>query len=150
MALPAATTPIVITTAPAVAAPVAPAVSGFVTVWGVTVNPMAGVLILLIAVVIYMLWRAQRDQGKNSFDFWDMVMDTLPDGSRRASAIKMFFLGSFLLSSWVVVDQEIKSSQMLPSIFGIYMMTWGASLIAKVIFDQKAMPDFKLPGTREA
>ena len=30
-------------------------------------------------VAVYLLWRGQRDNGKNTFDAWDLIMDTLPD-----------------------------------------------------------------------
>lgn len=143
------------------AAAAAPPLDGFTTLsfWGttLTVNPMACVLLLVIAVFCYGLWKGQRSNGANTFDVWDLVMDTLPPGTgaqagddlpRRASAIKLFFNGAFILSSWLVVDQEIKASPLLPSIFGIYMATWGAALIAKVVYDAKAIPDFNLPGGR--
>lgn len=147
---------VVIAAAPAVAAePIQQAASGFVTVWGVSISPMAAVLILVIAVAAYGLWKAQRDSGKNTFDVWDLMMDTIaptpgqPESSRRASAIKLFFNGAFILSSWLVVDQELKNSPLLPSIFGIYMATWGAALIAKVVYDAKAIPNFNIPGGKK-
>src|SRR6478736_68607 len=93
----------------------------------------------LLATVVYFLWKGQRDQGKNSFDVWDLVMDTLPDKTRRASGIKTTYEISFLLSSWVIVDREIKGT-LDSGIFGLYLSVWCASLIAKVIFDKPNPP----------
>lgn len=119
------------------------AVSGFVTVWGMTINPMAMVLIGLICMAAYALWNAQRSQGRNTFDIWDLVMDTLPDKTRRTSGIKSTYQAAFLLSSWVIVDQEIKGV-LSDAVFGLYLGTWCASLIAKVVFD--AQKPLALPG----
>lgn len=119
--------------------------NGFVTVWGITFSPMVCVLVLLLAWVVYFLWRGQRQAGRDTFDVWDLIMDTLPDGSRRASIIKITFFIAFGISSWVIVNEEIKAT-LRPDIFGIYMATWCSSLIAKVIWDKKDPPKLELPG----
>lgn len=125
---------------PVVQAP--PPISGFTTIFGVTVNPSVVVLALLLCGVGYILWQGQRDSGQNTFDVWDLVMDRSPNGNRVASGIKCLFQGSFILSSWVIVDQEIKGS-LSETVFGVYMATWCGSLIAKVVFDKQDPP--KLP-----
>ena len=122
-----------------------PPVTGFTTIGGITVNPSVIMLSLAIATVIFILWKGQREGGRNSFDIWDLVMDTLPDGTRRASGIKCAFQGGFILSSWVIIDQEIKST-LNEAVYGLYLATWCASLIAKVVFDKKDPPS--LPGTQ--
>lgn len=114
-------------------------INGFTTIWGVTINPMVIVLCLAVVGILYLLWRGQRDAGSNSFDIWDLVMDIGPDGKRRASSIKCCFQAAFLLSSWVIVDQEIKGV-LTEAIFGLYLFTWCASLIAKVVYDKKDPP----------
>lgn len=116
-------------------------ISGFVKVFGVTINPMVIVLGFVICSVLYMLWKAQRDKGRNSFDVFDLFMDTLPDGTRRASGIKSTYQTSFIISSWVIIDQEIKGI-LSDSVFGLFLATWCASLIAKVVFDKSAPPAF--------
>lgn len=124
--------------------PVAPAppISGFVTIWGITINPSVIVLTVAAAALIYLLWQGQRDEGKNTFDLWDLIMDTTATG-RRASGIKFAYQAAFMLTSWVIVDQEIKGT-LTESVFGLYLGTWCASLIAKVVFDKQEPP--KLPG----
>ncbi len=124
-----------------------PPISGFVTIFGITINPMVIVLGVVLGTVLYVLWRGQRAHGRNTFDAWDLVMDTLPDGTRRASGIKCTYQTSFILSSWVVVDQEIKAT-LNDAIFGLYLGTWCASLIAKVVFDKNVAPT--IPGKPEA
>lgn len=118
-------------------------VSGFVTLWGVTINPSVIVLTTLLTGVLYMLWKAQRDQGRNSFDVFDLLMDRMPDGTRKTSVIKTAFALAFGFSSWVIIDQEIKGV-LNDAIFGLYLGTWCASLIAKVVYDKQDPP--ALPG----
>ena len=126
-------------------------ISGFVQLWGMSINPSAILLACIVLVVIIVLWQAQRDRGANTFNVWDLIMDTLPPtpalpyGGRKASVIKTCFMGAFLLSTWLLFDQEIKLSPLVPQIFTIYMATWGAALIAKQIWDQKGPPGFVLP-----
>ncbi len=124
--------------APAAATPLPP-VSGFTTIWGFTINPMVIVLTLAIVAVIVLLWRAQKERG-NDFDFWDLLMDVQADGSRKASVAKGAFMLTFALSSWVVVDQEIKGT-LTDTIFSAYLLTWAGSLIASVIFKKTDMPE---------
>ncbi len=121
-------------------------VSGYVTIWGITVYPMMAVLVLVLLTFGYFLWQGQRSNGKNTFDAWDLIMDTLPDGSRRASGIKTTYQTAFIISSWVIIDQELKGT-LTATIFGLYLATWCASLITKVVFDGKAAPTFTLPGS---
>ncbi len=101
--------------------------------------------------VLYALWKAQRDHGENTFNVWDLVMDTippsadLPRGGRKASVIKTCFMGAFVLSTWLVFYMAIIQSPQLTPVFTTYMATWGTALIAKVIWDQKGPPQFVLP-----
>lgn len=115
-------------------------ISGFVTIFGVSVNPMVIALGIVLCTVLYGLWKAQRSHGRNTFDVYDLIMDTLPDGTRRASGIKCTYQVSFILSSWVVVDQEIKGI-LSEGLFFAYLSVWCASLIAKVVFDKNVAPE---------
>jgi hypothetical protein len=141
--MPAATATVTATTTPAAAA--TQAISGYTTVAGITIYPMMVVLILALATFGYFLWRGQRDSGRNTFDAWDLIMDTLPDGKRRASGIKVSYQTAFIVSTWVVIDKELKGALDAPT-FGLYLATWCASLIAKVVFDAKTAPTLTIPG----
>jgi hypothetical protein len=121
-------------------------ISGYITIMGISIYPMFVVLALALATFGYFLWRGQRDSGRNTFDAWDLIMDTLPDGKRRASGIKTTYQTAFIISSWVVIDKELKGT-LDASIFGLYLATWCASLITKVVFDGKNAPTFNLPGS---
>src|SRR5882724_10369497 len=129
-AAPAASTVVVIPPAgPAVVTPEVHPISGFVQVGGYNINPSAILLAFVAVVIIWTLWKAQRDRGENTFNVWDLVMDTLPPtpallhGGRKASVIKTCFMGAFLVSTWVVFDQDIKLSAQLTQTFTIYMAT---------------------------
>lgn len=141
--MPAATATVTATTAQAAA--LAPVSSGYVTIWGITVYPMMAVLVIALLSLGYFLWQGQRSNGRNTFDAWDLIMDTLPDGTRRASGIKTTYQTSFIISSWVIIDQELKGV-LTAGVFGLYLGTWCLSLIAKVVFDAKNIPDLKIPG----
>lgn len=142
--MPAATATVTATTTPVIA--IAPVASGYITIAGITIYPMLIVLALALFTFAYFLWRGQRDSGRNSFDAWDLIMDTLPDGKRRASGIKVSYQTAFIISTWVIVDQELKGI-LNATVFGLYLATWCASLITKVVFDGKNAPTFTLPGT---
>ncbi len=152
--MPAATATVTATTAPAAISPVIPPINGFTTIWGVTINPSVIALVSAGLLIAFFLWRAQRSRDQNSFDFSDLIMDDIvptperPKRTRKASVIKLLFLMSFGLSSWVLIDQEIKLSPLLVAVYTVYMATWCVALIAKVIFDKKDVPSFNIPGAK--
>ncbi len=129
-------------TATATATPVTPEIhntapiNGFTTIWGVTVNPSVIVLAIVIVTFLYLIWQGNK---KNNFNIWDLFQDVRDDGRRIASGIKCTYQVAFLLSSWVIIDQEIKGT-LADAVFGLYLGTWCASLIAKVVFDKQAPP----------
>lgn len=131
-----------------------PPISGFTTIYGVTINPNVILLAAIVGVILYFIWKAQRSTDPNSFDFADLVMDDVtptvekPLRTRKASVIKLTYLCCFIFSTWLVYDQEIKLSPQLPTVFGLWMATWAAAVIAKLIFDKKDAPIFNLPGAK--
>lgn len=125
--------------------PAAAPISGFTTILGVTINPMVIVLALVIGAAGILLWRAQRDTAADSFDAWDLVMEPGPDGVRKASVPRIAFMSAFVMSSWVIVDCQIKHT-LTEGIFGAYLLAWVGPLAAKVIFNKSDPP--ALPGER--
>lgn len=115
-------------------------ITGFTTLWGVTINPMVIALLIVALVMIYIVYQGTRH---NHFNPWDLVQDVKADGSRVASGIKTTYQAAFLLSSYVIIDQEVKNS-LTEGIFIAYLGTWCASLIAKVVFDKDG--PIKIPG----
>lgn len=134
----------IIVTAPE---PVTSQATGFINfdIFGLhlSLNPMLIVLMIGLALFGYFLWQGQRQGGRNTFDVWDLLMDLMPDSRRRASGIKVAFQMCFFVSTWAVVDKELKNS-LDAAFFGVYSGVWAASLIGKIVFDQKQMPDIKM------
>ncbi len=153
--MPAATATVTASTQPEIhTIPLVPPISGWTNIGGYEVNPSVMALVSVGLLVAFFLWRAQRNRDVNSFDISDLVMDDIvptelrPGRYRKASNIKMLFLSSFGLSSWVLVDQAIKLSPQLVAIYTVYMATWCAAAIAKVIFDKKDAPSINFGGTK--
>jgi hypothetical protein len=138
--MPAATATVTATTTPEIHS-TAP-INGFTTIWGITINPSVIVLGIVLVTFLYLIWQGNK---KNSFNIWDLFQDIKCDGTRVASGIKCAYQVSFLLSSWVIIDQEIKGS-LSEGVFLAYLGTWCLSLIAKVVFDKQDPP--KIPGVK--
>lgn len=139
---PATATTLIVSTAPAVAVvPPTPLISGFTTIWGVTINPSVLMLLLSFAVIAWTVWRAQRSEYP--FDLRDLVMI-----NGKLDIARSAFFVAFVLSSWVIVDQEIKG-RLTELIYGAYLGTWAISLIAVVIYGAKEMPKLPNLGRRD-
>lgn len=110
-------------------------VSGWTNILGVEVNPSVAIFTLVVITIVYALYRAQKSGYANNFNAWDLVMDLKPDGTRVTSGIKFAYQCAFVLSSWVVIDNQIKGT-LTEGIFGLYLSVWCASLIAKVVWDK--------------
>ncbi len=137
--MPAATATVTASTSPAAATLAEPAVTGFVTIWGMTINPMGIVLSLAILGILSLLWMGQRDKTKDSFDAWDLVMECPTDGHRKASPTKLAFIAAFVMTSWVVVDSQIKGT-LTDAVFAAYLLAWVGPLSARVIFNKSDAP----------
>lgn len=134
-----AAAPVITVVTASTAAPAAapPPVTGFTTVFGVSVNPMVIVLAIALAVLLIMFWRAQRD-AKNPFDITDLFME-----AGHASVTKLLFMATWGMTTWAVVDNEIKHT-LTDAIFGLYLAAWVTPLVAKVVFNKESPPE--LPG----
>lgn len=116
-------------------------ITGFTTIWGITINPMVITLAIIAAIVGTLIYRGVK---ANHFNPYDLVQDIKADGSRVASGIKITYQAAFVISSWVVIDQEIKGT-LNDAIFAGYLATWCASLIAKVVWDKQE--PIRIPGS---
>jgi hypothetical protein len=119
-------------------APLPPPVSGFTTVWGVTINPSLIVLSVAILGLIWLVYLAQK--SSKPFDVRDLIME---DG--KLSPTKSAFMAAFLMTSWVIVDLEIKA-RLTDTLFGGYLLAWVGPLTAKVIFNKS---DVSIPAKKE-
>lgn len=109
-------------------------VSGFTTVFGFAVNPMVIVLFVIVAIVAWLVYLAQQDP-KNRFDMYDLVMEPTKEG-RTASHKKVAFMSVMLVSTWVIVDEEIKHT-LTDLIFAAWLTAWVLPLFKDTV---------KLPG----
>jgi hypothetical protein len=91
--------------------------------------------VVICVAVLFFIWFVHTGVKKNNFNIWDLVQDVKAEGMRVASVIKSTFVSSFLVSTMVIIDQEFKNT-LTEGMFGLYLGTWCASLIAKVVFDK--------------
>lgn len=86
---------------------------------------------LLLALVLgalgYSIWKAQTDPTI-TFNLFDLLIE-----NGRVSKVSCAFMGTFLLSCWLMVDLQW-SGKMTEGYFTIFGGMWVAPLIARVIF----------------
>lgn len=85
------------------------------------------------ALLLISFWRAHRN-NKFQFSAFDLVME-----SGRVSKIALAFMIAFSVSTWVIIDMELKG-KLTPEIFGMYLAAWVAPLVTKVVFQKNEMP----------
>lgn len=117
-------------------------VSGFTTLslWGspVTVNPSVIVLAIAIVGLGWLLFLAQRSH--KPFDLRDLVIE-----NDKISPTRTAFMAAFVMTSWVIVDLEIKA-RLTDTLFGAYLLAWVGPLTAKVIFNKS---DVSFPAKKD-
>ncbi len=92
---------------------------------------------VLAVFTLYALLRLQ--QGKNKFDFKDILMDPR-SGYTHASSDRFFLFGAFCASTWVLIVQTDKG-QLAEWYFNGYMVTWcGSRLISKYLERGQTLP----------
>jgi hypothetical protein len=120
------------TSTPSVHVPTEP-INGFTTIWGITINPMVIILAVLIIFIVFVIWYAHR---RRTIDLWDLLRD---DVNGKTSKTAIAFLTAFLMTSWVIIDREIKATLDV-TFFAAYLAAWVGPLTAKIIFN-KAGPE---------
>lgn len=95
--------------------------------WMLTILAIGAVLIAVS------FWRAHSRPG---FDFnaFDLIME-----NGRVSKISLAYMLVLLVSTWVIVDMEMKG-KLTEGMFGMWLGAWVAPLIAKVVFNKSEMP----------
>lgn len=102
------------------------------------INPMVVILAIAAIALGIWLWRAQHDNA-NPFDAFDLVMETGPNGTRKASRTGVAFMTVLGVTTWVVISMAI-SKTLTEGVFGIYCAAWVGPLVAKVIFGKTEPP----------
>lgn len=97
-------------------------------------EPMHLILAAGAVFVVLTVWLAHRSKVA-SFDAFDLIME---DG--KASPVKVAFMLVLAVSTWVIVNQEIRG-KLSDATFGLWLGSWVLPLVAKVIFNAKEMPN---------
>ena len=88
-------------------------------------SPMDVLGLALLAVLVYVLWRAQRTQG-NKIDLAYLLVDST---TGTVTLAKFSGFGAFLASTWIVVDLTI-TGHFDTTFAGFYMGIWGGAKVA--------------------
>ncbi len=84
--------------------------------------------------VIVSFWRAHRKAGFD-FDAFDLIME-----NGKVSKIALAFMVVLAVTTWVVVDLQIKGN-LTEGYFTTYGAMWVIPLVAKVVFNKTEMPN---------
>jgi hypothetical protein len=80
------------------------------------------VLMLLMSLALWVIWRAQRN-GK--FDFSEMLRDE----NGKPSGLRLSVLGAFAVSSWVLMREALEAGPLDPQVYFVYLATWSGALV---------------------
>lgn len=98
--------------------------TGFTTIWGVTINPMAAAFGVAVLFLAYIVWQAHRS---GRFDFWDILRE-----AGKPSWTRVVGLCAFLVTTWILVDKEIKATLTIEWYLA-YGAGWIAPILTKII-----------------
>lgn len=84
------------------------------------------------AVILITFWLAH--QSNSSFNALDLIME-----DRKVSRVAFAFMLVLGVSTWVIVDQQIKG-RLSEGIFGLWIASWVTPLVAKMVFGKSDMP----------
>lgn len=92
-------------------------------------------LVVGVIVIGLSFWKAQK---REDFNLLDMLME-----NGKVSRIAFWYMVSGAVSTWVVIDLQIKG-KLDGTMFGLWLTAWVGPLIAKLVFGKN---DFPAPGT---
>ncbi len=81
--------------------------------------------LVLVSMLLMSLWVTWQAQKRSDFDFGRM----LKDDAGKESALRLGVLGSFAVSSWLLMHEALEQKQTDPWLFAIYLGTWSGSLV---------------------
>lgn len=96
-------------------------------------DPMLVILAVGFIIIGVSVWHVQR-RADLSFDLLDLLVE-----NGRVSKIAIAFMLVLIVSTWVIVDQQI-SGNLTEGIFGMWLAAWVTPLVAKVVFQKTEMP----------
>lgn len=86
-----------------------------------------------VGVAAIATWRAQRS-ATTQFN----ILDLITEGG-RISKISVCFMTAFAVSTWIIVDQQIKGT-LTEGIFGLWLGAWVGPLVVKVLASKQDTP----------
>ena len=99
------------------------------------IDAMQVILAVVVLAIAVSVWNAHKSHS-TIFNAFDLLME-----NGRVSKIAVAFMLVLVVSTWVIVDQQI-SGKLTEGMFGLWLTAWVTPLVAKVVF-AKAEP----PGT---
>ena len=99
-------------------------------------TPHEWMLIILAAAACLLLltfWREHRNNA-TTFNALDLIMV-----AGKLDRIATVFMIAFAVSTWVIVDMEIKG-KLDAGTFGLWLGAWVGPLVAKMVFGKNEMP----------
>jgi hypothetical protein len=87
------------------------------------------VLVVLLLAACWVVWKAQQ---RTDFDFADMLKD---DTTGKPTALRMAILGSFAISSWVVMHDTL-GNNLSDQQFWAYLVTWSGAAILRYVAER--------------
>lgn len=100
---------------------------------------MLTILAVGVVVIAISIWRAQR---RPDFDFFDLLME-----NGRVSRIAVCFMSAGVVSTWVIVDLQIKG-KLSDGMYGLWLGAWVGPLIAKMVFGRNDMGGMSMTTTK--
>jgi len=98
--------------------------------WAVThANAADIVLVFLLIGACWVVWKAQ---SREDFDFADMLRD---DTSNKPTPLRFAIIGSFAISSWVVMHDTLANNLSDPQ-WIFYLVTWSGAAIMRVFAER--------------
>lgn len=94
---------------------------------------MLVVLAAAAALLLITFWCAHRNSA-TQFNALDLIM---VDG--KVDRIAFAFMVAFAVSTWVIVDLQIKN-RLDAGVFGLWLGAWVGPLVVKVVFNKTEMP----------
>jgi hypothetical protein len=96
-------------------------------------DAMHAVLAIAFLVIGVSVWNAHKSKSM-VFNAFDLLME-----NGRVSKIAVAFMLVLLVSTWVIVDQQI-NGKLTEGLFGLWLTAWVTPLVAKVVFAKTEPP----------
>lgn len=97
-----------------------PSVGSSLVIGSFSLDWMVVVLILVLVTIIYVFYRAQRDESFITFNLYDLIME-----NGRLSRNGVVMMGAFALTSWMMINLTLNGK-----ITEGYLLAYGSMWVA--------------------